>query len=103
MSAVAISAADSQQGNVDLATTKSLKRSLEKEFSEAVSPISVLETFYEIQPGNLSAQSLREMPLRPLNGLMVAQDIGVIGQALRGRPLTSSIVAQAGEKTPPRM
>jgi hypothetical protein len=39
-----------RESTVDLATTKSLKRTLEKDFSAAVSPISVLETFCEHQP-----------------------------------------------------
>jgi hypothetical protein len=95
-----------RESTVDLATAKSLKRTLEKDFSAAVSPISVLETFCEHQPSNLFAQSLREIPLRHLDGLMAAQDRDLLGQAIRGRPLVSElsrIVAQGGEKTTPRM
>jgi hypothetical protein len=93
-------------GTVDLATAKSLKRALEKDFSAAVSPISVLETYCEYQPSNRFAQSLREIPLRHLDGLMAAQDVDLLGQAIRGRPLGSEmsrIIAQSGAKMTPRM
>jgi hypothetical protein len=95
-----------RESTVDLATAKSLKRTLESDFSAAVSSISVLEAFCEYQPRNRFAQSLREVPLRQLDGLMAVQDGDLIGQAIRGRPLASEmsrIVAQAGEKTTPRM
>lgn len=101
-----IQAQRDRESTVDLATAKSLKRALENDFSAAVSPISVLETFCEYQPSNRFAQSLREIPLRHLDGLMAAQDGILLGQAIRGRPLASDmsrIVAQAGKKTTPRM
>lgn len=95
-----------RKASIDLPAAKRLKRVLEQNFSAVVPPISVLETFCDHQPSNQFAQSLREVPLRQLRGLMAAQDGTLIANAIRGRRtdfVGSQMVAQLGEGVSPRM